>query len=300
MAAFLARIIWFLGTYVFTATLVNGFALPWPSPYRAHISKPWRETAQFSSENSDSTVNGQFFYSKKSFEEVGANMDVMGGLFRAFSMTRPSRIQAISYQDLYDGETSILADQTGSGKTFAYLLPLLQRLLELQRNGTIPQAPSRSPYLVVLTPTTELAEQVGAVARAVSNLLKFRSSVVTSNSNMDSEQRKLRLGVDLLVCTPGRLLALLNRKELDLLNLQSIVLDEADVLFLDQSFPLPPIGAACPTHSQVHFCSTASILFFSFFFFFFFFFSSTAFLYLHDTHLKYNPTTTTTPPPQSS
>jgi ATP-dependent RNA helicase DDX18/HAS1 len=93
------------------------------------------------------------------------------------------------------------------------------------------------------------------VARAVSNVLKFRTACVTSTSDVDGEQKKLRLGTEILVVTPGRLLALLKRKEISLEKTQALVLDEADVLFLDQSFPLQQIGASCTNATQFIFAT---------------------------------------------
>ena len=134
----------------------------------------------------------------------------------------------------------------------------MQRVIDLVRNGTIPAAPSRSPYLVIITPTTELAVQVARVTKELAHILKFRTACVTSASDMDSEQRRLRLGVEVLISTPGRLLALIKRGEISLEKVQTVVLDEADVLFMDQSFPLQPIGAACPLSAQFVF-TTATL-----------------------------------------
>jgi hypothetical protein len=89
------------------------------------------------------------------------------------------------------------------------------------------------------------------VVKALANSLKFRTVCCTSASSpsrggeRDAERRKLRLGTDVLVSTPGRLLALLKSKELDLSQLAVMVLDEADVLLMDETFPLQPIGLAC-------------------------------------------------------
>lgn len=203
------------------------------------------------------TVESSFFYSKKDFYQIGLTR-TMEGVLSYLNIDKPSKIQALSYQDILHGQSCIVADQTGSGKTLAYLLPTMQRIIELIRNGTISAAPSRSPYLLVITPTTELANQVGRVVREMANVLKFRSACITSASDMDSEQRRLRLGVEVLVCTPGRLLALIKREEISLSLVQTVVLDEADILFMDQSFPLQPIGAACPLTSQFIF-TTATL-----------------------------------------
>ena len=202
-------------------------------------------------------VDTSFFYSKKDFHQIGLTK-TLEGVLSYLNVEKPSKIQALTFQEILQGQSCIVADQTGSGKTLAYLLPTMQRIIELIRNDTIPAAPSRSPYLLVITPTTELANQVARVVREMAHILKFRSACVTSASDMDSEQRKLRLGVEVLVCTPGRLLALIKREEISLKLLQTVVLDEADILFMDQSFPLQPIGEACPLSAQFIF-TTATL-----------------------------------------
>lgn len=92
--------------------------------------------------------------------------------------------------------------------------------------------------------------QVSKVVKSISNILKFRSACFTSSCDMDSEQRKLRLGPDILIATPGRLVVLLEKGDVAFDRTQTIVLDEADVLFSDVSFPLQPIGNAAPASTQ--------------------------------------------------
>jgi ATP-dependent RNA helicase DDX18/HAS1 len=195
--------------------------------------------------------SGSFFYSRKAFDEIGISNN-MKGVLNSLNLDSPSKIQALSFQDLYIGKHCILADQTGSGKTLAYLLPVVQRMLELRINGTLnTSAQSRKPLIVIITPTSELALQVSKVVKSIANVLKFRTSCITSSTvDIDSEQKKLRLGTEILISTPGRLLNLLDKNEVYFDDLQALILDEADVLFLDQSFPLPPIGSAAPTTSQ--------------------------------------------------
>jgi ATP-dependent RNA helicase DDX18/HAS1 len=96
---------------------------------------------------------------------------------------------------------------------------------------------------------------VSKVAKTLANALKFRTSCFTSTSDFDEEQKRLRLGAELLVTTPGRLLDLLKRKQVQLSDLQTIVLDEVDSLYLDKQQPLEPIAAAVPTSTQFLFTS---------------------------------------------
>ena len=207
-----------------------------------------------SDSHDDSSSSGSaispYFHSKKVFEECGLNANVMGGVLRQLTLERPSKIQALAFREVYTGTNCIIADQTGSGKTLSYLLPLMQRIIELQKEKVISSPESRAPYIVVITPTTELALQVSKVVKSLANVLKFRTSCVTSISDMDAEQKKLRLGVEILVSTPGRIISLMDKQEISFHRCQAIVLDEADVLFMDESFPLQPIGLAAPEDTQ--------------------------------------------------
>ena len=225
-------------------------------PIRAMTDETAAQKAEQTEERSTPSVSASFFYSQKDFPSIGVDEAIMGGVLSALHLERPSKIQALSFRDLYDGKHCILADQTGSGKTLAYLLPTVQRMLSLRRDGVIAkEAPSRSPLIVVITPTTELAAQVSRQVKALANVLKFRTASITAATDMDSEQRKLRQGTEVLVSTPGRLQQLLKKKEVSFEHVQAIVLDEADVLFMDQTFPLQPIGGAAPPETQFIFAT---------------------------------------------
>ena len=80
--------------------------------------------------------------------------------------------------------------------------------------------------------------QVSKVVKSIANVLKFRTACFTSVADIDSEQKKLRLGAEILVSTPGRIVSLLKQGDLLLNRTQTVILDEADVLFSDLSFPL--------------------------------------------------------------
>ena len=226
--------------------------IPSPTPLLTRIRRT--TTSRSVHENDYSSNNGSdispFFHSKKAFEECGMNPSIMDGVTRQLNLGRPSKIQALAFNEVYKGTNCIIADQTGSGKTLSYLLPLMQRVIEHQRQKVILSPESRAPYIVVITPTTELALQVSKVVKSLANVLKFRTSCITSTSDMDAEQKKLRLGVEVLVSTPGRVISLMEKKEISFHRCQAVVLDEADVLFMDESFPLQPIGMAAPEDSQ--------------------------------------------------
>ena len=122
--------------------------------------------------------------------------------------------------------------QTGTGKTLAFLLPALDRLLR-------DQAKTRNPRVVVLEPTRELAIQVAGETRKLATRTSLRSVPVYGGAGMKKQTDKLRQGVDIVVATPGRLMDHMRRKNVNFRDLQILVLDEADRM-LDMGF-LPDI-----------------------------------------------------------
>jgi Rad3-related DNA helicase len=105
----------------------------------------------------DSQENRPHFYSQKSFRDIGLNSQMVN-ILSSLGYQKPSKIQALSFRPIYFGQNCVIGDQTGSGKTLGYLLPVLQRMTELLANRTVLKAPERAPFVVIMTPTTELAE----------------------------------------------------------------------------------------------------------------------------------------------
>ena len=122
--------------------------------------------------------------------------------------------------------------QTGTGKTLAFLLPALDRLLR-------DRAKTRHPRVVVLEPTRELAIQVAGETGKLAARTSLRSVAVYGGAGMKKQTDKLRRGVDIVVATPGRLMDHMRRKNVSFSDLQILVLDEADRM-LDMGF-LPDI-----------------------------------------------------------
>ena len=119
--------------------------------------------------------------------------------------------------------------QTGTGKTAGFTLPLLQRLMAKPVSG---KAYIRT---VVLTPTRELAAQVEESVREYGKYLPLKSMMMFGGVNINPQIKQLRVGVDILVATPGRLLDHLQQKTVDLSRVEILVLDEADRM-LDMGF----------------------------------------------------------------
>ena len=122
--------------------------------------------------------------------------------------------------------------QTGTGKTLAFLLPALERLLR-------DPAKTKNPRVVVLEPTRELAIQVAGETRKLATRTSLRSVPVYGGAGMRKQTEKLHRGVDVVVATPGRLMDHMRRKNVNFKDLQVLVLDEADRM-LDMGF-LPDI-----------------------------------------------------------
>ncbi|CAN6469798.1 unnamed protein product [Victoria cruziana] len=178
---------------------------------------------------------GGDFFSRKSFKSLGCSESMIDAL-RNLNILRPSHIQALSYLPVLERRTCILAEQSGSGKTLAYLSPVIQRLREEESQGLAKSFPGR-PRAVILVPTAELASQVLRVCRMISKSgVPFRSMVTTGGFKQKTQLDNLREDIDLLIATPGRLMFLLQEGFLQLNNLMCVVLDEVDVLFGDEDF----------------------------------------------------------------
>ena len=144
--------------------------------------------------------------------------------------TEPTPVQAGAIPPALLGRDVIATAQTGTGKTAAFLLPLLHRLIDTPRGYT---------KAVILSPTRELAEQIADVCRGLARHTKVQSELVVGGRPMGPQERALRAGVDIVVATPGRLIDHLNRGVARFDKASTLVLDEADSMF-DMGF-LPDV-----------------------------------------------------------
>jgi ATP-dependent RNA helicase RhlE len=142
----------------------------------------------------------------------------------------PTPIQTQAIPAVLAGRDLLAAAQTGTGKTAAFTLPLLQRLMQ-QRGARS----SRAPRALVLTPTRELAAQVGESVRVYGKHTPVRAAIVFGGVGMQPQVDALRRGVDIVVATPGRLLDHVGQRNADLSGIDFLVLDEADRM-LDMGF----------------------------------------------------------------
>jgi ATP-dependent RNA helicase RhlE len=179
------------------------------------------------------------------FAELGLAPDILRAL-DDLGYATPTPIQEQVIPLALQGGDILGAAQTGTGKTAAFALPLIQRLLPFANTGT---SPAKHPIrALILTPTRELAIQVEESIKSYTRHVPLRSLVVYGGVNINTQIPILKTGVEILVATPGRLLDHVQNKTLMLNQVNTLVLDEADRM-LDMGFmpDLKRIVALLPT-----------------------------------------------------
>jgi ATP-dependent RNA helicase RhlE len=161
------------------------------------------------------------------FNELGLSAELLHAVEKqGYSEATPIQQQAIPL--ILEGHDILAGAQTGTGKTAGFTLPMLQLLQKSHAGGPRARA-------LILTPTRELAAQVGESVREYGCFLPFKSTVIFGGVSINPQIAKLRKGVDIVVATPGRLLDHLQRRTIDLSGIEMLVLDEADRM-LDMGF----------------------------------------------------------------
>ena len=178
------------------------------------------------------------------FDQLGLST----GLLRAVSdqgYTEPTPIQEKAIPPILAGQDILASAQTGTGKTAGFTLPLLQRLAERKTTGR------RMPRALILTPTRELAAQVGDSVTTYGKHTPFRAAMIYGGVSFGGQIRQLRQGIDILIATPGRLLDHVSQGTIDLSAVEILVLDECDRM-LDMGFihDIRKIMACLPEERQ--------------------------------------------------
>ena len=163
------------------------------------------------------------------FDKLGLSEEILRAV-REQGYSEPTPIQAQAIPVVLEGRDIMAAAQTGTGKTAGFTLPIL-KLLQNEQAGH----GHRPIRVLIITPTRELAAQIGESIAAYSKYLPIRSTVIFGGVGVQPQIAKLRRGVDILVATPGRLLDLVGQKAADLSKVEILVLDEADRM-LDMGF----------------------------------------------------------------
>ncbi len=167
-----------------------------------------------------------------SFNSLGLSTDLLRAVQeQGFKTATP--IQSKSIPVVLKQRDLMAQAQTGTGKTAAFALPILQLLCDIKRNNG--GKGKRKLMALVLTPTRELAAQVGEVFSECGRELPIKSTVIFGGVGMGKQRRTLEQGVDIVVATPGRLLDHLQQGSISLSDIQILTLDEADRM-LDMGF----------------------------------------------------------------
>jgi ATP-dependent RNA helicase RhlE len=161
---------------------------------------------------------------------------------REMRYAEPTPVQAEAIPPILAGRDLIATAQTGTGKTAAFLLPILDQLLKLPRGTT---------RALVITPTRELAQQIEEVCLALAYHTPLRVGLLVGGSPMGPQEKALRAGVEVVIATPGRLLDHMRQNQTRFDHLHTLVLDEADRMF-DMGFlpDLKRIIARLPARDQ--------------------------------------------------
>jgi superfamily II DNA/RNA helicase len=158
----------------------------------------------------------------KLFESLVRALESMG-------LSKPNAIQERVVPEALTGESLLFAAPTGTGKTLAYLLPIVMRLRQDEELGDLEIRPGR-PRALILVPTRELAEQVLRVAKTLCHHVKFSCSILTGGERDRIQKDSVARSLDLLIATPGRLARLLKQGFVYLSDVRYVAIDEADTL----------------------------------------------------------------------
>jgi len=156
-------------------------------------------------------------FSKYSFsEQIKENLDKL-------NFKKPTDIQYKSIPSIMKGEDVLAIAQTGTGKTAAFAIPIIDMIHNYKKSNR-----SYGISCLVMVPTRELAIQIGEVFNTIASHTKVKPFALTGGVDQKAQIDRLRNGVDILIATPGRMFDLINQKEISLDSIQTVVLDEAD------------------------------------------------------------------------
>jgi ATP-dependent RNA helicase RhlE len=155
------------------------------------------------------------------FSHFGFGDEILRAIQKA-GYTRPTQIQSAAISKVMTGKDLTAIAQTGTGKTAAFVLPMLHRLS--QKRDEKP----RGTRALILAPTRELAVQIMENIRIYGQFLKIRVAAIYGGVDEDEQIAILKKGIDVIVATPGRLIDFIGRLKVDFDALETLVLDEAD------------------------------------------------------------------------
>ena len=176
------------------------------------------------------------------FESLGLSQKALEAV-RVLGYEEPTPVQEQTIPLVLEGKDVIAGAQTGTGKTAAFCLPLMD---------TLPRAKKHcGPLMLVVTPTRELADQIGQVCQDIAKVTKHKVTIVVGGVSYNGQTQTLKAGTDVLIATPGRLEDLMGQEAVSLDQVQALVIDEADRM-LDMGFSpaVNRIAKACTASHQ--------------------------------------------------
>ena len=182
------------------------------------------------------------------FEDLGLSAELLRAVADE-GYTEPTPVQIQAIPPILAGQDVMAGAQTGTGKTAAFTLPMLQRF---KQHANTSVSPARHPIrALIIAPTRELAAQVFESVRTYGKHISLRAACVYGGINIDPQIAELRAGVEILVATPGRLLDHVHQRTVNLGQVEILVLDEADRM-LDMGFmpDIKRIIALLPANRQ--------------------------------------------------
>jgi ATP-dependent RNA helicase SrmB len=162
------------------------------------------------------------------FEQFDLDSELVGAI-QNIGYKKPTSIQELVLPEAMAGKDILASAPTGTGKTAAFLLPVAQHLLDY------PRRKPGFPRVLILTPTRELAIQIGEDSKKITALTNIKTGVITGGVNYGSHSDILTTNTDVLVATPGRLLEYIESEQFDARDIEILILDEADRM-LDLGF----------------------------------------------------------------
>ena len=177
---------------------------------------------------------------RMNFSEIALSPEIQKAI-EAEGYTQPTPIQAKAIPEVLNGRDLIGCAQTGTGKTAAFALPILELLLldqpvhKVHHKGDKQKRSNTPIRALILSPTRELAQQIGDSFDSYGRYTGLKSTIIYGGVSQGKQMQALRYGVDILVATPGRLLDLMNQRIVSLNEVEIVVLDEADHM-LDMGF----------------------------------------------------------------
>lgn len=163
------------------------------------------------------------------FKKIGLCDELVQGIL-ATGYTAPTEIQAEAIPLVIEGKDMTGCAQTGTGKTAAFVLPIINRIVTSGK-----RAKKKKLFSLILTPTRELAVQIDNAVKGYGRFTRVKSLAVYGGTQIQKQTKVLRRGVDIIVATPGRLIDHIQRGNIDLSTIEVLVLDEADRM-LDMGF----------------------------------------------------------------